>query len=364
MGGQLDFQADQIEFTLAQHRLRGRVTGGTVTPRTLRFSLVPDPSAKLRRFLELAEELALALGAPSCRIFRDKDCLQVEVPREQRSIVSLLPLSERLPQVPPCTAVLGLEHDGRPLLLHLPSPDVSHVLVAGGTGSGKTELTRAMLASLVRFNRQAQLQLLLIDPKCRGFAPFRDAPHLMRPIVTDAEEAVEALRALVDEMIRRDRETRELPRIVLCIDELADLALVAPTEITALLTRLAQRGRQAGIHVIACTQKPTADVVGTLVKANFPVRLVGAVGSPEDAKVATGLAGSGAEKLLGRGDFLIVNRGQVIRFQAAFVPEAQIAGLWGNRTRGQLTPVRLISTGTDGQRAAPNRPVAYLRRVK
>ncbi len=364
MSNQLDFQADRIEYTLAQHRLRGRVTGGTVTPRTIRFSLAPDPSAKLRRFLELSEELALALGTPSCRIFRQKDCLQVEVPRETRAIVSLLPLCDRLPDIPPCTAVLGLEHDGRPLLLHLPSPDVSHVLVAGSTGSGKTELTRAMLASLVRFNRQAQLQLLLIDPKNRGLAPFQNAPHLLRPIVTDPAEAVGALSALVEEMIRRDREARELPRIALCIDELADLVLVAPKEITNLLTRLAQRGRQAGIHIIACTQKPTAEVVGTLVKANFPVRLVGAVPSPEDAKVATGLAGTGAEKLLGRGDFLIISRGQVIRFQAAFVPETQIASLWGHRTEEKAVRLQHALTGTDGLIALPARAASYLQRVK
>lgn len=345
----LQFQADRIELLLAQHRLLARVTGGTVTPRTVRFQLLPGPGTRLRRITELAEELALSLGVTQCRIFRDQGCLQVEVPRAERAMVELSGLCAGLRDVPPCTPVLGLDHDGCPLLLNLPSPDVSHALIAGSTGSGKTELARAMIASLARFNRQAHLQLLLIDPKNHGFAPFRELPHLLRPIVTESEAALAALRAVVEELIRRDQEGRCLPRIVIFIDELADLALVSPKEMQTLLARLAQRGRQAGIHLIACTQKPTADVVGSLVKANFPVRLVGAVTTPEDAKVATGLAQTGAEKLLGRGDFLAVARGEMVRFQAAHIAEKEVrpfAGLAADGGPGRsilaFDPVRCL----------------------
>jgi DNA segregation ATPase FtsK/SpoIIIE-like protein len=108
------------------------------------------------------------------------------------------------------------------------------------------------------------------------------------------------------------------PRIVLFVDELADLIEAGGPEVLAAVTRLTQRGRSAGIHVVACTQKPTASAIGSLVKSNFPVRLVGSVGSPEDAKVAAGLAGTGAERLLGSGDFLLVVKGRVTRFQAAY----------------------------------------------
>jgi len=157
MRSRLNFQADQIEYLLARHRLGARVAGGTITPRTICYQVIPDAGVKLRRFFDLSEELALVLGVSHCRVFRQKGCLEVEVPRPRRAVVSLPRLCERLPHTPSCAAVLGLEHDGRPLLLHLPSPDVAHVLIAGSTGSGKTELARSMIASLIRFNRPAHV---------------------------------------------------------------------------------------------------------------------------------------------------------------------------------------------------------------
>ena len=364
MHSQLHFQADQIESVLAQHRLPARVTGGTVTPGTVRFEVSPGPGIRLRRIVELSEELALCLRVTHCRIFRHGGGLQIEVPREQRAGVSLLELCAGLGQAPPCTAALGLDHDGRPLLLNLPSPDVAHVLIAGTTGSGKTELARAMIASLAHWNRQSRLQLLLIDPKNRGLAPFCALPHLLGPVVTEAEAAIAALAEMVQEMVRRDQQGCSQPEVVIVIDELADLALAAPKEVQQHLSRLAQRGREAGLHLVVCTQKPTAGVVGTLVKANFPVRLVGAVVTPEEAKVATGLARTGAEKLLGRGDFLAVARGEVIRFQAAYIAEKDIRSAWlADGDRGREAE-RLRSTGTEGEASLPQRLAGYLKRVK
>jgi len=219
-----------------------------------------------------------------------------------------------------------------------------------------------MIASLLWLNRPAQLQLLLIDPKGRGFVPFAGARHLLRPIVVEPAEAVAALGDLVAEMVRRDVEGRSTPHVVVFIDELADLVLSSPKEVQTLLTRLTQRGRQAGIHVVACTQKPTAEVVGSLVKANFPVRLVGSVSSPEDAKVATGLAGSGAEKLLGRGDFLAVVRGEILRFQAAFIAEQEIAEWFGGDAAGDALPARAV--GEQRGLTLPQRLVRSMWRVK
>lgn len=362
MRSELNLQANQIEYVLACHRLNAHVAGGIVTPRTVSFRLIPAPGVKLRRFFDLSEELALALGVTQCRVLREKDCLAVEVPRAQRATVALSQLWDQLPRLSPCTAVLGVEHDGRPLLLHLPSPDVAHVLIAGSTGSGKTELARAMIASLMRLNRPGQVQLVLIDPKRRGFAPFVGARHLLRPIVTEPDEARAALADLTAEMLRRDAEGLSSPRVVVFIDELADLALSGPRESQTLLTRLMQRGRQGGIHLVACTQKPTAEVIGSLVKANFPVRLVGAVSSPEDAKVATGLARSGAERLLGRGDFLAVARGEMVRFQAAFISEREIAD-WAKRN-ALGDPISVRAVGQDTRLTLPQRLVRSIRRVK
>jgi S-DNA-T family DNA segregation ATPase FtsK/SpoIIIE len=178
-------------------------------------------------------------------------------------------------------------------------------------------------------NHPGQLQIALIDPKGRGLGALAGLPHVWRAagVARDPEEAVTLLTALVDEMRRRDAAARSLPRLVVAVDELADLLQTGGKPVVDALTRLTQRGREAGIHVVAATQRPSAALVGGLMKANFPVRLVGSVVSPEDAKVASGVAGSEAERLLGRGDFLLVAKGQMIRFQAAYAADDELAAI-------------------------------------
>ncbi|HNS51900.1 MAG TPA: DNA translocase FtsK [Anaerolineae bacterium] len=327
----LHFQADRIELVLAAHRLPARVTGGQVTPRLVRFQVATPLGVRLDKVQRLSEEIALSLGSPSCRVFRQNDQLQVEVPRDAPQAVPLLGLLRRLSQetraIPAHTALLGLDQDGVPLLLRLPSPDVAHVLIAGTTGSGKTALARSIITSLAMLNPPQALQLLLIDPKARGLAPLASLPHLLLPVLSRTEEALGALQRLVVEMEHRDRNARCTPRIVVVLDELADLVQTGGRPMETALTRLTQRGREAGIHLIACAQKPTALVIGSLVKSNFPVRLVGAVASPEDAKVASGLPNTGAERLLGQGDFLLIAKGQVMRLQAAYIDPAGVAAV-------------------------------------
>lgn len=343
----LHFQADRIELVLASHKVPARVTGGRVTPRLIRFQLTTPLGIKIRRLASLSEEIALSLGAPSCRISRQQGQLQVEVPRPDSHPVRLLHLYRRILQstpnhlnaIPPVTAILGLDHDGIPLLVRLPSPNVAHILIAGTTGSGKTVLARSIIASLALHNSQRALQLVLIDPKARGFLPFHDLPHLLCPIVSRSHDALPLLQRLIAEMQRRDAQGRSEPRIVVAIDELADLLLTGGREVEHALTRLTQRGREAGIHLLACSQKPTAAVIGTLVKSNFPVRLVGSVPSPEDAKVATGLPATGAERLLGQGDFLLVAKGSVTRLQAAYIDEREIASLVSSLRTGCPQPL-------------------------
>jgi S-DNA-T family DNA segregation ATPase FtsK/SpoIIIE len=332
----LEYQADQIEMVLTSHRVPARVTGGLVTPRWVRFELVTALGARVGKIVNLSEELALRLGSRHCRVRRQHGVIQVEVPRENPGQVRLLPLCRQLPsQVPPCTTVLGLEEEGVPLLLRLSSPEVAHVLIAGTTGSGKTALARTMALSLAMLSFQRKVQLVLIDPKGRGFAALAGLPHLVWAPVVQVDQAVRLLRQLVLEMERRDRLASSEPRVVVFIDEMADLLQVGGRAAEVVLTRLLQRGREAGIHVVGCTQKPTASCIGSLVKANFPVRLVGSVANPEEAKVAAGLRGTGAERLLGRGDFLLVTHGQVVRFQAAWVSPEEVAGIIGELRRAR-----------------------------
>ncbi len=393
----LEYQADRIEAVLAHHKIPARVTGGTVTPRWIRFQVGPALGARIASITGLAEELAAALDAPTVRVARQGAAVAVEVPREDPHPVRLLPLLQGLHNVPPVTAVLGIADDGVPLLIRLPSPDVAHILVAGTTGSGKTALLRVMILSLAYFNRPqttdhrpqttghgrqppvargplsggsdpSSVVFVLVDPKGSAFGDLEGLPHLARPVISDPAEAVEALGSLVRWMEAVSRQgsavsrkgsavSREgvepplttndsrlttndsrlttndsrlttndsrLTTIILVIDELADLLMVAGAEAERPLTRLLQRGREAGVHVVAATQKPTAAVIGSLVKANFPVRLVGKVTSPEDARVATGWKGTGAERLLGRGDFIAVAEGQLHRFQAAYVAPEEV----------------------------------------
>lgn len=314
----LELQADRIEQVLKQHKVNSRVHGGTVTPRVIQFKLAADVGTKVRKVQALAEEIAMALGARNARIHRDGSELVVEVPRDRPTNVELLPLCARLKQIPVATSVLGLDDDARPLLLRLPAPDVAHILIAGTTGSGKTALLRSLLFSLTLFNSQDSLKLVLIDAKRRNLAPLERLPHALGGVGSTPEEVQQRLRWLVQEMQRRDALGVNTPRFVIAMDELADLIQTGGKQTEQLVTRLVQRGRQAGIHLIASTQKPTAGLIGSGVVANFPLRLVGMCATKEEARYATGISDSGAEQLGGRGDFLLIAKGEYTRFQAAW----------------------------------------------
>lgn len=320
----LEYQSNTIEAVLSRHRVTGSIRGGVVTPRFVKFQLVAQVGTKVSKVSALAEEIAMALGVREARIYRQGSDISVEVPRPEPQPVRLLPLCRRLQRIPSCTSVLGIEDDGTPLLLRLTAADVTHVLVAGTTGSGKTALVRTLLTTLTMFNRQSELQLILIDPKGRGLGPLECLPHVFGDVSSTPEAAEHRLRWLVKEMERRDRENSSRPILVVAIDELADLITTGGKAVEKMLTRLAQRGREAGIHLIACTQKPTAAHIGSSMTANFPVRLVGTVASKDEARYATGVAESGAEKLEGRGDFLLITKGELIRFQSAWIGRADL----------------------------------------
>jgi len=362
----LEFQADRIEAVLARHKIGACVTGGNVSPRWIQFQIMPTLGTKVNRITSLADELAMALRANSCRVARQSSdgLVTVEIPRADPQVIHLLKLQRRLQeqkQLPAVAAVLGLADDGAPLLVRLPSPQVAHLLIAGTTGSGKSALAQTIIASLALTHSPDQLQFVLIDPKRSGFGPLAGLPHLMQPVITDPGEAAAVLGQLAKLMEQRDKGAE--PRIVIAIDELVDLLITQPGAETPLM-RLAQRGREPGLHLVACTQKPAAAVIGSLTKANFPVRLVGHVTSPEDAKVATGYGGTGAEHLQGPGDFIAVNGGQITRFQAAYTPTTDLARIVRDLTQQHHTPVVIDLPLLDAPTTDDDQLAAYVARAR
>ena len=352
----LEYQADQIELVLQTHRTPGQVTGGVVTPRWVRYQILPAIGTRVVSIARLSEEIALRLDAGNVRVSRQGGDIHIEVPRQDPKPVKFRSVCQKIPKMPRQSAILGIDGDGVPLVIRLPSPEVAHVLIAGTTGSGKTALAQTMALSLAAHNRLSEVQLAFIDPKGAGFGPLAELPHLLRPVIREVHQAIFFLGELIEEMVRRDQHGICEPRIMVFIDELADLMDHGGNAMSRLMSRLTQRGRSAGIHMIACTQKPLAASIGSITRSNFPVRLVGSVTSPEDAKIAAGIAGTGAERLLGRGDFVLVMKGNVTRFQAAYLSPQErstiIAQLrQGNPGRNWLAETATATaTGTDNRR--------------
>jgi S-DNA-T family DNA segregation ATPase FtsK/SpoIIIE len=311
--------ADRIEAVLRERRAPASVVGGKVLPGFVEMLLRPAPGTKVNQVKSLQADLALALGNSNVRVTQSGTHLAVQIPRETRKPVRLSTLMATTGNVPSYTAVLGLAEDGATLMACFASPDVSHILIAGATGSGKTSLAQSVLLSLCQMHRPSQVGLIVLDPKRNDDSGFIRGieRHLLLPVARTADESLVALSRVVDVMEKRPIQREPLPRVIVFVDEMADICQTGGAQMVELLTRIAQRGRESGIHLMGCTQKPSAKAIGSLLKANLPLRLVGRVVSAEDARVATGMAGTGAERLMGSGDFIAVASGRVIRFQAA-----------------------------------------------
>jgi len=319
MQRQLNLQADKIDATLDEFGVLARVCGGAVLPQVVLFQLHLGPGTRIREVERLAEELAIRLDVGRVSVSRQDGVVKVEVPREDRVVITMAELVRGMQEVPPAqSALLGLSETGSPLLVYFPSPEVAHMLIAGITGSGKTELLRTILVSLSLWaGRDAAVYVL--DPKNTRLAELARLPSVMQ--VCGAEEAPALLHLLLEEMERRGGQVGR-KHIYVVVDELADLLMV-DRSVEGALIRLAQRGREVGMHLVAATQRPSASAVAGLMKANFPVRASGAVNSASEAAIATGVPGSGAQALLGKGDMVIVHHGLVERFQVCMVVDLE-----------------------------------------
>lgn len=276
--------------------------------------LKPQSGTKVSQVMALSDDIALAVKNDHARLTQADGKLIVQIPYGARQRVTVESLYETPRQ--PYTAMLGCDLYGKPVGVTLTDPATPHVLVAGTTGSGKTALAQSMVMSLVKQHPRSELMLVAIDPKGERPEWFEGAiaGHLGPPVARTPEDATKALRQVVRHM---EKVAESMTRLVVYVDEAADLIMAGGSEAQELLTRIAQRGRSAGIHLIIGTQKPSAKHLGPLLTTNLPLRLVGRVVNASDSALACGQAGCGAEKLLGGGDFLMVNGSQVMRFQAA-----------------------------------------------
>lgn len=366
-------QAMAIEKVLAAHQVGCSVA---LPPNSFQtsgynaFRLQREVGVKVSSVLGLAPEFDEALGQP-VRFSPRPLTLEVARTDPQR-----LPLISLWPQMQGVTAVglpmaTGQTVDGGRLLsqrVNLADPNTPHVLVAGTTGSGKSILLQSMLLSAAAMQSPATLAIVVLDPKGVDFRGFSDLPHLAHAIVTDPVKCVQALAAVVSELERRKAATMLTPeqRIVVAVDELADLMDVAGRDVESYIRRIIQVGRGLGVSVLAATQQPLASIVGSVIKANFPVRLVGKVTSDTEAKTAAGQYHTGAERLPGKGSFLCVN-GHVSRVQAyhsTLEEQAQLIGAIGQRWGGAKAhyTLHLEDTPQQVERVTPvtvAQPVVY-----
>jgi len=247
------------------------------------------------------------------------------VPRPATGMVCFPEIVSQLPRrLTPLQGLLGEDSEGRPLLLRLDAPAVTHALIAGTTGAGQTMLMRQFLLSLALFYRQGQVQLSLIDPKRRGLQPLANLPHLWRPLASTGTEIRRLLAEVVALTEKRYRQGNRWPKLVVAVNEVVEVARIGGPPAVAALTHLTRRGRETGVHLVASTQKPTSSLLGPLLKGNLPTRIVGLVADSKEAQVASGMADSGAEKLEHAGQFIAVVRNQITRFQSSWLTENTI----------------------------------------
>jgi len=340
--------AQILENTLRSFGIEAKVNQVNCGPTITRFEIQPPPGIKVSKIMSLADDIALSLAASDVRIeapIPGKAAVGIEVPNKKKSMVFLrdvLESTEFINSPSKLTIALGMDIGGNPIVSDL--TEMPHLLIAGATGSGKSVCINTLISSILFKAHPSEVKLMMIDPKVVELAAYDGIPHLITPVVTDSKKAAAALNWMVSEMERRyqifaEEGVRDISRynevnhekpmakIVVIIDELADLMMVSPREVEDAICRLAQMARAAGIHLVVATQRPSVDVITGLIKANIPSRISFAVSSQVDSRTILDIAG--AEKLLGKGDMLFFPVGafKPIRIQGAYISEEEVEKL-------------------------------------
>lgn len=337
----------KLEETLMLYGIEAKVVNVSVGPTITRYELNPKAGTKISKILGLSDDLALALAAVAAiRIeapIPGTSLIGIELPNAETDMVSfksVVESAEFIDSKSKLSFVLGKDVSGRPMI-----SDVSkmpHMLVAGSTGSGKSVCVNGLICSILFKATPEEVKFIMIDPKMVELSIYNDIPHLLIPVVTDMKKAPYALSWAVNEMNRRYKlfaENRvrdidgynstlgieeKLPRIVIIVDELADLMMVSPNEVEDAICRLAQMARACGMHLVLATQRPSVDVITGLIKSNIPSRIAFAVSSQVDSR--TILDSVGADKLIGKGDMLYAPQGssKPQRIQGAFITDKEV----------------------------------------
>ncbi len=347
-GGDIAYNSSVVKRTLQTFGIPVEMSEVNIGPTVTQYTLKPAEGIKLSKITTLQNDLALALASPTIRIeapIPGRSLVGVEIPNKKRAVVGLREVfdTEEFKKSPHSLLVaLGKDVRGMPAFADL--AEMPHLLVGGTTGSGKTISLNATILSLLYRNSPEEMKLVLIDPKRVEFPVYSVLPHLLCPVIYDAQQTMVALKWLTGEMERRfvvlsqgnsrdigsynakmeKKGEEKLPYVVLIIDELADLMSVKGKEIESYIVRLAQMSRATGIHLILATQRPSVEVITGLIKANITTRIALKVGSLVDSR--TILDASGAEKLLGKGDMLFLTKehSKPRRIQSPYVSEQEI----------------------------------------
>ncbi len=361
-------QSELLNTTLFNFNVRASVVNVTQGPTVTRFEVQPEPGVKVSKVTNLTDDIKLSMAAQDIRMeapIPGKNAIGIELPNRNSKPVLLkeiLESNEFQQSASPLSVALGLDISGEPIVMDLNK--MPHGLIAGATGSGKSVCINTIIVSLLYKAAPHEVKLMLIDPKMVELAPYNHIPHLVSPVITDAKAATSALKWAVEEMERRyelfahtgvrdikkynelvekkGEKGQELPYLVIIIDELADLMMVSPGEVEEAICRIAQKARACGIHLLLATQRPSVDVITGLIKANVPTRIAFSVSSQVDSRTIIDTAG--AEKLLGKGDMLLLANGssKSVRIQGNFVSDEEIDEVV-QHVRDQMKPNYLFN---------------------